>query len=132
MKAAFLAVDPNDKRPAYEQIAIGVKELIARGELTEGMALPSVRQMAGDLGVNFNTVATAYRELQQEGLIMVKPGSGAVVTSRTAPGKPQQLTRSLRTALLNLLVSGVSRAEIQSLVADQLRDLGVTGKGDGR
>ena len=54
MNAGFLTVDPNDRRPAYQQIAVGVKELIARGELTEGMALPSVRQMAGDLGVNFN------------------------------------------------------------------------------
>ena len=109
-----------------------MKELIARGELTEGMALPSVRQMAGDLGVNFNTVATAYRELQEEGLIAVKPGSGAVVTSRTAAGKPEGLTRPLRTALVNLILSGMPRAQIRSLVADQLRDLGVAGKGDWR
>jgi GntR family transcriptional regulator len=132
MKPWFLTVDPNDRRPAYQQIAVGVKELIARGELTEGMALPSVRQIAGDLGVNFNTVATAYRELQEEGLITVKPGSGAVVTSRTAAGKPEELARSLRTALLNLILSGVPRAQIRGLVADQLRELGVGVKGDGR
>ena len=132
MNAGFLTVDPDDPRPAYQQIAVGVKEQIARGGLTEGMALPSVRQMAGDLGVNFNTVAAAYRELQEEGFILVKPGSGAMVTSRTATGNPEGLTRPLRTALLNLLLSGMPRAQIRGLVADQLRELGVAGKGDWR
>ena len=123
MKPPLITVDPNDRRPAYRQIADSIKELIARGELTEGMALPSVRQVAGDLLVNLNTVAAAYRDLQEEGLIVVKPGSGAVVTSRTAARQPEELRKSLRTALLDLILSGVPAAQIRSLVADQLKDL---------
>ena len=46
----FLTVDANDKRPLYQQIIDGVKALIARGDLREGATLPSVRQVAGDLG----------------------------------------------------------------------------------
>ncbi len=57
----FLTVDATDKRPLYQQIVDGVKALIARGDLREGATLPSVRQVAGDLGVNLNTIAVAYR-----------------------------------------------------------------------
>ena len=54
----FLTLDPGDKRAIYQQIADGIKFLIASGELVEGMPLPSVRQVAGDLGVNLNTIAS--------------------------------------------------------------------------
>src|SRR4030095_2832707 len=79
----LITVDAGDRRPLYQQVADEIKALIARGELAEGAALPPVRQLAADLGVNLNTIATAYRELQSEGLITVKHGSGAVVSSRT-------------------------------------------------
>jgi GntR family transcriptional regulator len=129
MKPAFITVDPSERRPVYQQIADGIKAMIARGELTEGMALPSVRQIAGDLGVNLNTVAVAYRELQEEQLITIKPGSGATVASRTAVRKPQELETSLRTALLNLILAGVSAGEIRNLVTSQLKELGGGVKG---
>ena len=75
----YIVVDENDRRPIYQQVVDEIKALIARGELREGMALPPVRQVAADLGVNLNTIATAYRELQREGLINVRHGAGAVV-----------------------------------------------------
>ena len=75
----FVVVDENDGRPIYRQVADGIRALIAKGELKEGAQLPPVRQLASDLGVNLNTIATAYRELQAEGLINVRHGSGAVV-----------------------------------------------------
>jgi GntR family transcriptional regulator len=55
----FLTLQANDKRPIYQQITDGIKSLIAAGDLGEGMTLPSVRQVAGDLGINLNTVAVA-------------------------------------------------------------------------
>ena len=67
--AMFLTIDASDKRPLYQQIVDGVKALIASGVLREGMTLPSVRQVANDLGVNLNTIAVAYRQLQDEGLL---------------------------------------------------------------
>ena len=48
----FLTLHETDKRPIYQQITDGIKDLIARGDLREGMPLPSVRQVAGDLGVH--------------------------------------------------------------------------------
>jgi GntR family transcriptional regulator len=120
----YIRVDADDRRPIYQQVADGIKALIARGELREGTALPPVRQLAADLGVNLNTVATAYRELQTEGLITVRHGSGAVVASRTSvEHTPDELRTPLRTALTQLVLAGLPRAEIMSIVADELRGL---------
>ena len=120
----YITVDADDRRPIYQQVADGIKALIARGELREGATLPPVRQLAADLGVNLNTVATAYRELQNEGLITVRHGSGAVVASRTAAERTEdELRTPLRTALTQLVLAGLPRAEIMSIVADELRGL---------
>lgn len=117
----LLAINLDDRRPIYQQIADGIRTLIASGQLSEGQALPPVRQMAGDLGVNLNTIAVAYRELQSDGLIVVKPGSGAMVASRTA-GKhsEDELRGTLRTALTQLVLEGIPRGRILELVNDEL------------
>ncbi len=124
----FLTIDTTDPRPIYEQVADGIKELIARGKLSEGASLPPVRQLAADLGVNLNTIATAYRELQKDGLIVIKHGSGSVVTSRTTTERSQdELLQPLRTALTELVLAGLSSSRILSMV---MRELSMVGKGN--
>src|SRR6267378_7862449 len=99
----YSTIDELDRRPIYRQIADEIKALIARGSLSEGMALPPVRQVADDLGVNLNTIAAAYRELQKEGLLKVRHGAGAVVTSGGTRAKKDVETRKpLRSALAHL------------------------------
>src|SRR5690349_4286031 len=121
----FLTIDTTDRRPIYQQVADGIKALIARGDLKEGAPLPPVRQLAGDLGVNLNTIAVAYRELQNEGLLAVKHGSGAVVASRrTAEHDDDDLRRGLRTALTQLVLAGLPKGRILGIVNDELRALG--------
>lgn len=121
----FLTINTNDPRPIYQQVADGVKELIARGKLAEGASLPPVRQLAADLGVNLNTIAIAYRELQKDGLILIKHGSGSVVASREATERsPDQLLRPLRTALTELVLAGLSSSRILSMVIRELRMVG--------
>jgi len=119
----LLTIDTNDPRPIYQQVADGIKELIARGKLAEGTPLPPVRQVAADLGVNLNTIAAAYRALQDDGLIVIKHGSGAVVASRTTMGErsPDELLRQLRAALTELVLAGFSTRKILALVARELR-----------
>ena len=120
----LITIDTEDRRPIYRQVADEIKALIARGELAEGAALPPVRQLAADLGVNLNTIATAYRELQDEGLLSVKHGSGAVVTSRQTRATSQEdLRKPLRAALTQMALAGLRRAEILSIVTDELRML---------
>ncbi len=118
----ILTIDTHDPRAIYQQVADGIKELIARGVLKEGVGLPPVRQLAADLGVNLNTIATAYRELQKEGLIAVKHGSGAVIASSTSAERSQvELLRPLRAALTELVLAGLPSNEILDVVARELR-----------
>lgn len=125
----FLTIDTTDPRSIYQQVADGIKELIARGKLAEGTPLPPVRQLAADLGVNLNTIATAYRELQKDGLIVIKHGSGSVVASRKITERSQdELLRPLRTALTELVLAGLPSSKILSLVARELTMVGREGK----
>ncbi|MCI0336032.1 MAG: GntR family transcriptional regulator [Acidobacteria bacterium] len=127
----FIRFDYDDRRPAYQQIADEIRELIARGELVEGDSLPPVRQLAGDLGINLNTVAAAYRGLQDEGLISIRHGVGAEVVSRKQMANnpaalrksEDELRKSLRTVLAQLALAGMSRSNIMNLVTDELRGL---------
>ena len=122
MHTLHLTIDMASRRPIYEQLADGLKSLIARGELREGVTLPPVRQLASDLGVNLNTVAAAYRQLQNEGLITVRHGSGAVVSSRTtAEQSEDDLRKLLRNTLTQLVLSGMSAVRIMRMVTDELR-----------
>jgi GntR family transcriptional regulator len=120
----FLTVDLEDKRPLYQQVVDGVKSLIAAGQLREGRTLPSVRQVAGDLGVNLNTIATAYRQLQEEGFLTVRHGSGAVVSARQGRSVEEgEFRRSLRTVLTELVLGGSSDRDIVDLVRQELAAL---------
>src|SRR5688572_5488433 len=119
-----ILIDESDARPIYRQVADEIRRLIAGGALAEGEALPSVRQVAVDLGVNLNTIAGAYRELQAEGLVTIRHGSGAVVASRkTATKDAGELRKPLQSALTALVLAGVPRNEIVSLVRRELRAL---------
>jgi GntR family transcriptional regulator len=121
LNSQFLTIDTASRKPIYEQLADGLKALIARGELKEGVTLPPVRQLAADLGVNLNTVAVAYRQLQSEGLITVRHGSGAVVSSRTTTEQnDSELRKPLRAALTQLVLAGLPLSRIMRMVADEL------------
>ncbi|WP_267244819.1 GntR family transcriptional regulator [Streptomyces sp. PR69] len=65
--------------PPYEQVRAQLAELIATGALRQGDRLPSVRQLASDLGLANNTVVRAYRELETAGLVRTRRGSGTRV-----------------------------------------------------
>ena len=118
----YITIDESDRRPVYRQVADEIKGLIARGELREGMALPPVRQVADDLGVNLNTIAAAYRELQKEGLLKVRHGSGALVSARrVSQQNDAELRKALRASLAHLVLAGLSRAEIVEIVNEEIR-----------
>lgn len=117
----YITIDEADRRPVYRQIADEIKGLIARGELEEGIALPPVRQVAADLGLNLNTIAAAYRELQREGLVHVRHGAGAFVSSRrVSQQNDAELRKALRSSLAHLALSGLPRTEIQTIVNEEV------------
>lgn len=120
----YITIDETDSRAIYRQVVDEIKALIAAGELPEGSSLPPVRQVAADLGVNLNTVAFAYRELQKAGLIKVKHGAGAVVIAQViSQGSEQQLQAKLMPALTDLILSGLTRAEVMTIVNNALNTL---------
>lgn len=74
-------IDNASDRPVYLQIIDQVKRDIAIGRLLREERLPTVRQLAQQLAINPNTIAKAYRQLEQEGIIVTKAGAGAFVAS---------------------------------------------------
>lgn len=115
---AVLQVDLDDPTPMYVQIARGIKAAIARGDVSVGQRLPSVRQLAGDLSVNLNTVARAYRQLEGQGLLRVRQGRGAQVVSDQVNGTPEvaraELDRVLAQAFTQAHLGGLARSEIEA------------------
>ena len=120
----YITIDEADRRPIYRQVADEIKSLIARGELEEGVASPPVRQVATDLGVNLNTIAAAYRELQKEGLLKVRHGAGAFVSSRrSAQQTDAELRKRLRAGLTHLALAGLPKSEVVEIVNEEIREL---------
>lgn len=74
-----LRVDPDDPTPPYEQVRRQVSDLVSAGLLRPGDRLPPLRQLAGDLGLAVGTVARAYTELEQAGLLVSRRGAGTRV-----------------------------------------------------
>jgi GntR family transcriptional regulator len=118
----YITIDERDKRPLYQQVVDEIKSLIAGGELPEGASLPPVRQVAADLGVNLNTIAYAYRQLQKEGLVKIRHGAGAVVTSRLLR-ESTELPSQLGTALTHLALAGLKLSEVRDLIEAELNRL---------
>ena len=75
----ILSIDQRSDEPLYLQIRDQVIEAIARGELVPGQALPSVRSLASDLGINLHTVNKAYSVLRDEGYVLMRGRSGAYI-----------------------------------------------------
>lgn len=77
----IIELDDLSKDPPYVQVQIAISRAIATGELTEGTKLPTIRQLAGDLGLSNNTIARAYRELEHAGLVTSRGRRGTVVNA---------------------------------------------------
>jgi GntR family transcriptional regulator len=86
-----IQLDFRSSQPIYLQIVEQIRQLVARGELKPGDQLPTVRQLATDLRVNFNTIARAYRTLDEAGLISTQHGRGTYVWEAPSDATQQQL-----------------------------------------
>lgn len=78
--AIGLRIDPRDAVPIWKQIEDGVRRLVAAGTLKPGASLPSVRDLARDLGVNPATASKAYQHLTDAGVLEVRRGEGTFVS----------------------------------------------------
>lgn len=118
----FFRANHSSGIPLYLQLVEQVKHAIEMGELRRGEQLPTIRKVAEDLVVNPNTVARAYRELEQAGIIEVKHGTGAFVShSAAGPTRIFRKAQSLAQASIERLSSlGLSEEEIRRLIESEL------------
>ena len=107
----MINLDYRDARPIYEQIMQQFKRQIEAGVLCQGEKLPSVRELAGTLAINPNTIQRAYRELEQQGWIVSVSGKGSFV-ARASGSEKEALWQDLDAAAAALLNMGVSRQEL--------------------
>ena len=114
-----LRVDPTSALPVFEQLQTQVVDLIQSGELPPGSRLPAVRTLALELGLAANTVARAYRALEQEGFVATAGRNGTVVADPDAEDL-SGTREALRAALQPLLDDGLSPAEVLRLVRSVL------------
>ncbi len=116
----FLQIDARNGLAVYDQIVRQVKFAVADGALSAGELVPSVRELARELTINPNTVARAYRQLQDDGILEAVRGTGlAVVASarRLCQAERVKLIRArLRTVLEEAANSGLDPHEIEQLV----------------
>jgi len=97
VNAPYLVVDPGLETPPYQQVFEQIRAAIERGELLPEAPLPTVRQLADDLGIAPNTVARAYGELQSDGWLIGDGRRGTRVAGQL-PLNRRTRTRSLREA----------------------------------
>jgi len=121
-----ITIDRSLEEPVYAQVARQVRRLIASGTLSPETKLPSVRRLAGDLGVNLNTIARSYRLLEGEGFLVIRGRSG--VTVAPPAGKVEgsthaKLLEQLRTTLAQLRQVGVTGDELLGVLRREVMDL---------
>ena len=115
-------LNPSSGVPVYLQLIEQVKHAVETGALRPGEQLPTLRKLAEDLVVNPNTVVRAYRELQHEGVLELRHGSGAYIReSPTSSARITQKARSLvQSAVERLIATGLTEDEIRRLFENEL------------
>ena len=126
IKPAQFEVHPSSGVPIYLQIIEQINAMIAGGNLDEGDMLPSVRQMATELGVNPMTISKAYSKLEAEDVVGRVRGKGMQVQKSTHCGnskvRMQELKPMMEQAIVRGRQLGLSDEQIQSVVNKLLRD----------
>ena len=130
-----ITIDRELKGAVYAQVARQIRQLIATGALPSGTAIPSVRQLARDLGVSLNTVARAYRLLEAEGFLVIRDRAGVTVSAPAQeiddPAR-SALVGDLRTILARLRQAGMDSRELRGVVEEEMKVLDGGEGGEGR
>ena len=129
----LIQIEPQSAIPIYEQVTQQIIEGIARGELKPGDALPSVRNLAADLGVNMHTVNKSYHELEAKGILTIRPKSGAIIRSleerALTPDQLQQIEKNLKPVVAEGLVLGATVDQIEHMMKKVFVDLQILKEG---
>jgi GntR family transcriptional regulator len=122
----LLQIDFRSGLPIYAQIVNQVQAQVVGGLLKPGDQLPTVRALAEELRVNFNTVARAYRLLDESRIISTQQGRGTYITEIPPPNVTEQIRQESLEALTHRFISeamrlGFSKSETSQMVKSQLK-----------
>ena len=125
-KKLTLQLDFHSGLPIYTQIVNQIQSQLVNGILKPGEQLPTVRALAQELRVNFNTVARAYRIMDEARIISTQQGRGTYITEIPSPEVSERLRHEALEALTQRFVTEVSRLgfserEVSQLVRDNLK-----------
>ena len=119
-----LQIDTSSRQPIYLQLVQQIREGVARGDLTTGEKLPSVRQLSRSLLVNPNTIARAYMELEREGVLIGRQGLGLFVaeikSDLTKSAREKRLKESLDQWLTEAVHLGFDGDEVLKMVTQRV------------
>jgi GntR family transcriptional regulator len=126
MKKLNFKLDFRSGNPIYIQIINQIKHKIATGDLVPDDQLPTVRQLAADLRVNFNTIARAYRMLDEEGVISTQHGRGTFILTPPSEDfiqhmRREDLIRLTRRYLNDMHDLGYTPEEVQKIIAEKIQ-----------
>lgn len=108
----WFSIDFSSHVPVYKQIVEKIMVKVAQGELKKGDFLPSVRKLAEDIGVNFNTVSRAYKELSTMGIIEIQRGEGYILKTENLKDFNKQVLSEVKQTIKKALNASVSPEEI--------------------
>ena len=120
----MININYRDRRPIFEQVKDGFRNLIISGVLKEGERMPSVRDLASSLAINPNTIQRAYRELESEGYICSVSGKGSFVSQRdeAADRRRAELLSKMAETVRELRHTGLNEEELISLIRKEYSD----------
>jgi GntR family transcriptional regulator len=124
-----IRIDKNSRVPIYDQIKEQIKGLIHAGQIKTGDQLPTIRELSVELSVNFNTVALAYRDLVNEGVIITERGKGTFVASTPGVEEMQIIRTEKLDNLIEALIRetdrlGYRREDVENVFVNQIKKKG--------
>ena len=122
----IIEIDFNSDEALYLQLRNQIILGIATSRIREGDELPSVRQLAGDIGINMHTVNKAYAVLRQEGFVKVDRRKGAIISIDADRMETiRELRKELQVILAKVSCKNISREEVHALIDEIYEDYGV-------
>ena len=125
-------IDNASGRAVYQQIIDQIKRDIALGRLIKDQKLSTVRQLAVQLAINPNTIAKAYRQLEQEGIIVTKPGAGAFVanldSNLSATVRKKLVCDQLELTIVDAVHMQIEKRSLLGWFTDRIEKFKFTGR----
>ncbi len=119
-------IDLQSRTPIYEQLYRRVVELTVKKQLRPNDKLPSVRELAKELGVNPNTVSKAFQNLERDGIIYSLAGRGSFISDKNGDIIKQNAADSFETAAKEAMAAGLSSDEMTDIITKIFQDRGIT------